>query len=114
MDTATFKTVWFRSEPLAKRSMKSMEDRGTLTVEPGVVTFRGHKIGTLVLRNITGVTVGTAGRDAMNNWVTVRYGFGQTAMFADGGMIGWRGILGGNNKLADTIRDAAGMRPQSG
>lgn len=104
----TFSKVWYRSGPLGggELTMKAMQDTGTLTVEPGEITFVGKKSGTVELRDLKRVTAGRAGRDLVNRWVTVEHGDGQVAMFVDGGMLGWRGILGGNKKLRAAVEAA--------
>ena len=107
-----FNSVWYRSRPLTIRdvTIKGMEDRGTLTVDPGSLRFEGKK-GTVEITDIRRVFASRAGRDFVNRWITVEYGDGQTAMFVDGRLMGWRGIFGGNKKLLAAIEQAAGKAP---
>lgn len=86
--------------------MKGMEDRGSLVISPGKLVFQGRQ-KTVEITNITDVSAKRAGRDFVNRWITVTYGDGQTAMFVDGRMLGWSGILGGNKRLREAIEQAA-------
>lgn len=106
--TRTFPTVWYRSQPLrlAEPALKAMEDRGSLVVAAGKLVFRGT-LKELEITDIENVTAHRHGRDFVNRWITVTYGDGKTAMFVDGGLLGWRGILGGNRRLREAIEQAA-------
>ena len=111
VDPQTFSMVWYRSRPIGslELTMKGMEDRGSLRVSPGKLVFHGKK-GTVEISNISDVSTKRHGRDFVNRWITVSYGGGQTALFVDGAMLGWAGILGGNKRLHAAI-DAAATSP---
>lgn len=105
--TRTFSTIWYRSQPLrlAEPALKAMEDRGSLVVSPGKLLFRGN-VKEVEITDIDNVSAHRHGRDFINRWVTVTYGNGNTAMFVDGGLLGWSGIFGGNRKLREAIEQA--------
>jgi hypothetical protein len=102
--TRTFDSVWYRSQPLraTEPALKAMEDRGSLVVSRGKLRFRG-KVKEIEITDIHDVSANRHGRDFINRWVTVTYGGGKTAMFVDGGLLGWKGILGGNKRLREAI-----------
>ena len=106
----TFRKVWYRSKPIgaAELTMKAMEDRGLLTVEPGRLVFQGRK-QTVEITGVTEVFSANHGRDFINRWITVSYGGGKTALFVDGSLLGWGGILGGNKRLRRAIEEAVGL-----
>lgn len=106
----TFRSVWYRSRPIGNTevTMKAMEDRGSLTVEPGRLVFHGSK-ATVEVTGISDVSSARHGRDFINRWITVTYGDDQTALFVDGSLLGWGGILGGNKKLRRAIEEAVGL-----
>lgn len=108
--------IWYRSEPLGWKnaSVKAMEDTGSLLVEEGRIEFKGKKKQVVItdIRSVElGRQFGEKGRDAVNKWVTVEYGDGQLALFADGGALGWRGLLGGTKKLHKTLEEAQTAQP---
>jgi hypothetical protein len=111
----TFKSVWYRPhgtglEDIAK--MKAMTDRGSLDVSPGRLHFEG-KWTSLDVTDIERISLGRSGKDFINTWVTLEYAGGRTAQFADGGNLGWSGILGGTRKLMRAIESIAmERRPQ--
>ena len=89
--------VWYRAEAKQKT-----QQSGDLTVEPGKVTFAGKK------DSFEAVPPVTVGRQSvgMTNWVALQYTDGgetKTAFFVDRRMLGWSGILGGNQKLAEDL-----------
>ena len=107
MATTTLRSVWFRSKPVGNTevTMKAMEDRGTLTISPGKLVFDGAKRN-LEITGISEISAKRHGRDIVNRWITVTYGDGQTAMFVDGRLLGWSGLLGGNKRLLKAIEQA--------
>jgi hypothetical protein len=104
----TFRTVWYRSQPLraTEPALKAMEDRGSLDVLADQLIFRG-KTKEVEITGIHRVSAHRHGRDFINRWITVAYGDGKTAMFVDSGLLGWKGILGGNKRLLHAIEQAA-------
>jgi hypothetical protein len=86
--------------------MKAMEDRGTLAISPGRLVFHGPK-KSLDITGISEVSAKRHGRDIVNRWITVTYEDGRTAMFVDGRLLGWSGLLGGNKRLLQAIEQAA-------
>jgi hypothetical protein len=105
-----FRLVWYRSRPIeaTELTMKAMEDRGSLTVEPGRLVFHGRK-QTVEITGISDISADRHGRDFINRWITITYGDGNTALFVDGSLMGWGGILGGNKKLRRAIEAAVGL-----
>ena len=74
--------VWYRSRPmdLGEKTLKAMEDSGTLTVQRGFIKFEGSKGTTLEIRDIERVFSARAGRDFINRWTTIEYGPGRMAI----------------------------------
>jgi len=75
-------------------------DIGKLTVSENSIEFHGSK-ETVVVTDIKRVAFGKQGRDFVNNWVKIEYGESTTpsvAFFADGSLLGWGGIFGGNEE----------------
>jgi hypothetical protein len=78
---------------------------GSLTVEPGFARFVGKK-ETIVIDNARTIDRKSVG---MNSWIHVAYGAGgesRDAYFLDRRMLGWSGILGGNDKLLAELQGA--------
>ena len=96
--------VWYQPHDKFGRRYFS----GDLTVEPGNVRFEGKKDSFTISRasSIQRKIVG------MNNWIHVAYDAGgeaRDAYFLDRRMLGWSGILGGNDKLLAELQEA--LRP---
>jgi hypothetical protein len=93
------KNVWYRSTPGSR-----IEDRGTVTVEGGNLTFTGKK-GT-----VSGRVLAAGTRSAgFNNWIKATYeSDGQTgeAFFLIKDLLGWGGMLGGNKELREALEAA--------
>jgi hypothetical protein len=82
---------------------------GALTIAPGLARFAGKK-ETVTIDNATSIERRMVG---MNTWIHVTYDAGgeaRDALFLDRRMLGWSGILGGNNKLFDELQEA--LQPQ--
>jgi hypothetical protein len=100
MADIVFNTVWYlpsentwgNFNPLAFR------DAGRLMVRADSLEFVGSKNHVLV-EGIRRVTIGKQGRDFVNQWVKVDYGKDSQAFFADGGWLGWGGLIGGTQKI---------------
>jgi hypothetical protein len=93
--------VWYQSHgKFAKRYASGM-----LTIEPGRVTYEGKK-ESVTIDNASKVErhmVGTS------TWILVDYqadGEARQAYFLDKRMLGWSGILGGNDKLMAELKQA--------
>jgi hypothetical protein len=103
------KNVWYRSTPGSR-----IEDRGTVTVEGGTLSFTGRK-GALSGR-VTAATTRSAG---FSNWVKATYetdGESREAFFLVKDLLGWGGMLGGNRELREALEaaaqlDSAGHQP---
>jgi hypothetical protein len=92
-----FTSVWYRRPG-------SKQETGILIVAPGRLRFEGKN--TVDITDIRGVSMRWH-LTAECKWVTVDYGDGQSAMFADGRALGYAGMLGGTGKLYKAIQDAA-------
>jgi len=82
------------------------QDVGKLTVSDSHLEFKGDQ-QTIVIDRIRRVSYGKQGRDFINNWVKVEYeeaGSCHRAFFADGGSLGWDGILGGTKRILEAIK----------
>jgi hypothetical protein len=103
-----YRRIWYRSEPKLRRfrPLRAWEDTGCLTVESGRISFHGKR-GDLVLDDPRVVSVGPAGVDAVNVWITVEDSKGLRALFADGSRFGWAGLRGGTKALERALRDAS-------
>src|SRR5215218_2342981 len=78
---------------------------GQLTVSPGLARFVGKK-ETITLDNATAIDRKSVG---MNTWIHVAYDAGsgaRDAYFLDRRMLGWSGMLGGNDKLLTELLGA--------
>ena len=101
-------TVWYRTDG------KHGQNNGTLTVDGQTVTFTG-KNGTTDMSHVLELgrkKVGLYGQQ----WAAIRYDEGgtpQNAYFADRRLLGWKGMLGGNQAIVDALRAASPDAPQS-
>jgi hypothetical protein len=91
--------VWY--QPVAK--FGKTYSSGTLTVEGGRAAFEGKK------QSFTLDRARSVGRKpvGMTSWIEVEYEEGgetKHAYFVDKRMLGWGGMLGGNEKLAAELR----------
>jgi hypothetical protein len=94
-------TVWY--QPNAKFGRRYF--KGKLTVTPGQVSFQGKK-DSFTIERASSVEPRMVG---MNTWVRVAYEDGgeeREALFLDRRMLGWSGILGGNDKLRAELIEA--------
>jgi hypothetical protein len=98
------KNVWYRSTPGSR-----IEDRGTVTVEGGNLSFAGKK------GSVSGRVLAAGTRSAgFNNWVKATYETGgetREAFFLVKDMLGWAGMLGGNKELRLALEQAAQASP---
>lgn len=87
--------VWYQPNDKFGRRYHS----GTLTIDPGQARFEGKKDTFMIdaARSIEPKIIG------MNTWIHVAYdtaeGPRRDAYFLDRRMLGWSGILGGNDRL---------------
>jgi hypothetical protein len=114
MDTQTFDKVWYLCGDSFWRIFRliAYQDVGTLTVSDTKLEFKGEK-RTVVIEAILDVTYGKQGRDFVNNWVKVEYeiqGSRHKAFFADGGSLGWGGVLGGTKRMFEVVRQLPTIR----
>jgi hypothetical protein len=111
MPAQTFDTVWYLPDENRWRDLNPLayKDVGKLTINEESIEFQGRG-QTLVIEKVRRVSYGKQGRDFVNNWVKVEYGDGptaSTAFFADGSMMGWRGIFGGTKRILDAVKRMA-------
>jgi hypothetical protein len=93
--------VWYQPHDKFGRRYFS----GALTIAPGLARFEGKK-ETIVIDNARAIDRKIVG---MNNWIHVAYdvaGEPRDAYFLDRRMLGWSGILGGNDKLRAELQEA--------
>jgi hypothetical protein len=93
--------VWY--QPHARFGRRYFS--GALTIAPGLARFEGKK-ETVTIDNARAVDTKSVG---MNTWVHVAYDAGgepRDAYFLDRRMLGWSGMLGGNDKLRGELREA--------
>ena len=93
--------VWFQPHDKFGRRYFS----GRLTIAPGLARFAGKK-DTVTIENARAIERKMIG---MNTWIHVAYDAGgeaRDAYFLDRRMLGWSGMLGGNDKLLDELREA--------
>jgi len=94
------KNVWYRSTP-----GNVIEDRGTVTVEGGTLSFAGKKWS--VNGRVTSAAMRSVG---FKNWIKATYeadGETQEAFFLIKDLLGWGGLLGGNKELREALEAAA-------
>jgi hypothetical protein len=92
-----FTDVWYRRPG-------SKTETGTLTVARGRLRFEGKNA--VDITDIRGVSM-RYHWTLESKWVTVDYGDGQRAMFADGRALGLAAVLGGTGTLYKAIQAAA-------
>jgi hypothetical protein len=93
--------VWFQPHDKFGRRYFS----GRLTISPGLARFAGKK-DAVTIDNARAIERKMIG---MNTWIHVAYDAGgeaRDAYFLDRRMLGWSGMLGGNDKLLDELREA--------
>ena len=100
------KGVWYRSS--AGVSVPPWQDRGTLTVESGAISFAGKK------QSVSG-RIRSVDRTQLSTtrWVYVQYeteGETRDAYFSDGGLFGWAAWLGGNDRLAEELKASSAQQ----
>lgn len=101
------RNVWFRpgKREKVRFGIFTFRDIGVLSVEPGRIQFSGRR-HSMVFDSIDDIQFGTQGNDFINRWVEIRSG-NIAACFADGGWLGWRGVLAaGTLKILRAIAEA--------
>jgi hypothetical protein len=101
--TIEFPKIWARQGRGSR--LKAFTDRGSLELGSFGLRFRGRR-GEVLLSQpaLAGITVAERGPI---RWLAVRdRATGQEILFADGRWLGWRGSLGGTERLADELRRA--------
>jgi hypothetical protein len=96
--------VWYQPHTKFGRRYFS----GQLTISPGLARFVGKK-ETVTIDNARSIERRMVG---MNTWIHVTYDAGgesRDALFLDRRILGWSGILGGNDKLFSELEEA--LRP---
>ena len=98
--------VWMlKSERTLKDfNVSAFDDIGTLKVENGNVYFDGSE--QYVLSDIQKIEYGKYGRDFINHWIKIVYkdtNEEKNLYFADGKLLGWKGILGGTKSLYHSL-----------
>ena len=100
MNNSTHRKIWYRQKPKRGLLPWPWEDVGMLIISNDYILFHGKKRSVRIpVEDISGVSIGRQGTDLVNRWVKVKYGDHKLAFFADGGLLGWRGLLGGTTSL---------------
>lgn len=107
MAAVVFHDVWFRYSESSWQQIElpAWQDKGTLEVDGAELRFHGAKYS-FVIRDVTGVTYVSQGRDFVNKWARVDYldgGEQRLALFNDGSALGWGGVFGGASRLYGAI-----------
>ncbi len=113
MSMQTFPEVWYRPDKKNFLELLAFKDIGTLEIAHGRITYRGRK-ARFTIKRILRVGYGRIGVDLINNWVHIDYadaGERLTAYFADGGLLGWRGIFGGSRRIFAAVESMAREDP---
>ena len=108
--TRNFENIWYSPrKSWNDLHLLTYRDVGTLTISGKSLKFQGQH-QTIVIENILRLSYGKQGRDFVNNWVRVDYGSStspSTALFADGNVRGWSGVLGGTKRIFDVLTGLA-------
>ena len=97
MSSQSFSEIWYRPDEKNLFDLLAYKDMGRLTIDHCRIIYSGRK-ERLTITRILKLDYCKIGRDFINNWVKIDYeaeGDRRSAYFADGGWMGWRGILGG-------------------
>lgn len=116
-DVETFGEVWLQTTT-PRSSMRGDRERqsGELSVDPRShrALFRIDTGEVVQLANLTDVSAGRRGRDAINTWIEVHAeldGAPSVVYLNDGGWFGWRPLVtGSNRRLAQSL---AALLPRS-
>ena len=104
----TFEKVWYRPT-LARKGIKVMKDKGTLTVRTDGITFVGKKGSTeITYEDILNISFGRVGSDLFNKWVQIKFRDGDSdayALYSGGKNLGWGGV-GAASRIFQSIRVA--------
>lgn len=108
MEPQTFDKVWYLSGDSIWRIFRLLayQDVGKLTVSNSQVEFKSSQ-RSILIDQIRRVSYGKQGRDFVNNWVKIEYdqgGQSHKAFFADGGSLGWDGVLGGTKRILEAVK----------
>ena len=108
MEPQTFDKVWYLCGDSIWRIFRLLayQDVGTLTVSDNQLEFKSNQ-RTLVIDRMLRLSYGKQGRDFVNNWVKIEYDNGGSrhrAFFADGGSLGWDGVLGGTKRIFEAVK----------
>lgn len=109
MQSVVFPRAYFLAAPNAWEAFKPLayDKTGELVVSSDHLEFPGLRIDTAA---ITKVSYVMQGRDFVNHWVKVEYtagGESRECYFADGGRLGWSGVLGGTRRMFSAVQAAA-------
>jgi hypothetical protein len=109
-----FPRVWLELVP-PRRAWTAFFDhaRGGLTIDRATETasFRGRNGEVYDFGDLTDVTIGLAGGDAINQWVSFRWGGrgDRHAYVMDGGWLGWRGhVTASNRRMFEALKSLSG------
>ena len=104
MEKIVYSCVWYRQTQKNDLFPKAMQDVGTLTINQDHIEFRSKKLYLdIPVQDVRRVHLGKQGNDWINNWTIVEYGSNCMAYFADGRLLGWRGLLGGTSAIWRTL-----------
>ncbi|TMK75091.1 MAG: hypothetical protein E6G49_02335 [Actinobacteria bacterium] len=99
-EIALTKNVWYRSTPGSR-----IEDRGTVTVDGGTLSFVGKK------GSVSGRVVAAGSwASGFSSWIKASYeseGATREAYFRVKDLLGWAGLLSGNKELREALEAAA-------
>jgi hypothetical protein len=93
--------VWYQPHDKFGRRYFS----GMLTIEPGLARFVGKR-DTIVIDSARAIDRKSVG---MSTWIHVAYdadGQARDAYFLDRRILGWSGVIGGNDKLLAELKEA--------
>ena len=111
MAARSFDGIWYLPDESrwGDGNLLAFRDVGRLIVSDDSIEFQGKKQRVLIT-GIKRISFGKQGRDFINDWVKIEYEAEQkaaTAFFADGGLLGWGGLLGGTKKILEAVQHLA-------
>jgi hypothetical protein len=106
MKSTFFLNVWYRSAPRwgGNFTLVAFQDRGALVLADDEIAFIGrHKTVKIPVERIDHLGYVRLRGDWVNKWVKIVYNDGREAYFTNGGLLGWRGILGGSRRILEAV-----------
>jgi hypothetical protein len=91
------KNIWLRMRLPEFGSSPAWDFVGEICIENNIINFNNyHKKYSFIVKNLH---IDKFGNDPINTWIKVEDVSGKCIFMCDGGLMGWRGILGGTRKL---------------